>query len=428
MTKLSIQLVQAHLTEEAEGAKAKYDTMKAPDGKSKEVGKPKDKSGKMTKIKQIDVPTSHKGKTGKKTAKGASGIPQADRADQIIDRQTNSLSTKGKTKGENSPATPAVKKTKPNQTTKQSEVKNTIKRTESGKGPKADTIPAAKMASEYTSKMPHGNHNLKVEDGKTPTVDPAKPASLNGTTAPARSAAKMKTHGKDSQKVAQVNFGGSKAPKAPSDAPAKPSWSKNIKGHNVMESVQFVINGKPKSTFGVIHADVAAKLVESYEGFGFDVEVQKAPAAAWKADRELMAGIFEAVDAHYNNAPSTSRRTRKAAMNRFFQLSATDFNNMYESKQHFAQTLKAAFERIMEQADIKYRQKLNVMEGVARVQVGEDVMDLEMITQARDTQMALRNIRNEIVEEYGFNAQIKHIFLEGEKFRAGDIADWTPKS
>lgn len=423
MTKLSIQLVQAHLTEEAEGAKAKYDTMKSPDGKSKEVGKPKDTTGKMTKIKQVEVPTSHKGKKSSKSAKGADGIPQADRADKIIDRQTNSLASKAKTKGENSPATPAVKKSKPNQTTKQSEVKNTIKRTEAGKGPKADTIPAAKMASEYTSKMPHGNHNLKVEDGKTPEVDPKKAENLRGTTAPARSAAKMKTHGKDSQKVAQVNFTGGKR-KDPSDAPAKPSWSKNIKGHNVMESVQFVINGKPKSTFGVIHADVAAKLVESYEGFGFDVEVQKAPKAAWKSDRQLIKGIFEAVDAQYNNAPTTARRCRKAAMNRFFQVSASDYNGLYESKQQFARTLKAAFERIMEQADAKYRRSLTVMEGVARVQVGEDVMDLEMITQARDKNMALRNIRAEIVEEYGFNAKIKHIFLEGEKFKASDITDW----
>jgi len=121
------------------------------------------------------------------------------------------------------------------------------------------------------------------------------------------------------------------------------------------------------------------------------------------------------------------KRASARAMNRFFELSKPDYNKLYESKQDFAQTIKAAFNRIMEQADVKYRQKLQVVEGAARVSVGNDIIDMDLITQAHNTDMALRNFRNEIVEEYGFGAEIKHIFIEGKKFNPNQINEWSAK-
>jgi hypothetical protein len=97
---------------------------------------------------------------------------------------------------------------------------------------------------------------------------------------------------------------------------------------------------------------------------------------------------------------------------------------MYESRQQFSRTLQTAFNRIMEQADLKYRQSLDVVEGMIRVEVNGEVIDLDMITQARDTDMALRNFRNEAIEEYGFGAKVKHIFIEGQKYLAKDITEW----
>lgn len=423
MTKLSTSLVHDHLLRESEEEKASYTTMKAPKGKSKEVdAKNLGDRPKMTKITQVEVPSSHKSSSKKsKGTKGEMGIPQANMASGDDLRVPNFSMSKPET----SPKTPAVKKSKPNQTSKQSEVKKTIQRTEEGKGPKADTIPQAEMAGKYTSRMPHGNSTLKHSGDKVPEVDAPNAENLGGTTSPSHKPAKMKTKEPGKQSVSQIKHPGGST-KNPPDAPKKPSWETQVKGHNVMESVSISINGKPKASFGVIHRDVASKLVEQYQSFGYDVEVVRSPnGAAWKRDRQLLSMIHESIDAHYNNAPVSSRRARKAAMNRFFEISQTDYNSMYESKRHFATTLKAAFERIMEAADLKYRRKLQVMEGIARVQVGDDVVDLDLITQARDTPMALRNFRNEIVEEYGFNAKIKHLFVEGEKFRPTQITEWA---
>lgn len=420
MNKLSLQLVTSHLLRESEEVKAKYDTMKAPDGKSKAVGVPKDMSGRKDKVSQIEVPTSHKSGSAKKSSAGspAHGIPAADMA---TGEKALSVPKMSSAKNEKSPATPKVSKTTPNQTTKMKELGSTIRNTESGKGPKMG-IPSAAYADTYVKSMSHGNANLGGKSGSTPEVKAPKAASLNGTTSPARKAASVKTPA-DRKMVSQVN-GPSGSMKTPSDAGKAPSWEKNMQGHNVMESVQLVVNGHPKASFGVIHRDVAKKLVESYQSYGYDVSVRRGPDANWKQDRQLLTTIFEAMDAKYNNAPETSRRLVSEAMNRFFSLTQVDYNSMYESRQHFAKTLKTAFERVMEQADVKYRQRLNVIEGLVRIVVAEEVIDLDLITQARNTDMALRNFRDTVLEEYGLGAKIKHIFVEGQKYLARDVKDW----
>jgi len=424
VSKLSIQLVQEHLLTESEEMKPSYDTMSAPNGKSRTIDKPKNLSITRTAIKQIEVPTSHKGKNPRKTAgKVKGGIPTAKTAEELYNQL--SVPKMSAAKNQKSPASPKVVSRKTNQTSKQTVVKNPIKRTDGGKSGNAG-IPAADYADVYTKKMPHGGSTLGTTGGKkVPEVNAPKAANLRGTTNGRIAPAKIRSQ-KANQSVPQVTYGKGFV-SSPSDAPAKIKVAKHVKGHNVMESVKIMINGTPKATFGVIHKDVAAKLVESYKKFGYDVELHRADSSEWKQDRALLKKIYESMDAYYNGAPRTAQKLRKAAMDRFFAVSQSDYNTMYESRQQFSRTLKAAFSRIMEQADLKYRRSLNVVEGLARVEAGDSVIDLDMITQARDTNMALRNFRNEIVEEYGFNAKMKHVFINGRKYHADDIQEWCSK-
>lgn len=425
MTRLNADKVMKRLLAEADEGMKKptVQKMAAPNGKTREVGKPKDPSSKKTTIKQVEVPTSHRnpGAKGKSSGKN-SGIPTAPYAGKVADGVK--VPSFKMSRPETSPPTPKVERLKPNQTTNLRKVEKKIKNTEGGSTKGSVYIPQAEMAGNYTRKMSHGTAAFGKNGNGTPTVKPDAPKNLNGTTSPARKAASMKTP-KDGKTVDQVKHKGSFS-KDPSDAPAKPKWSTEKNGHNVVESVQIVLNGRPKATFGVANKAVINRMVENYRAHGYDVTVRKGPDAAWKSDREFLQTVFESMDATYNNAPSFARSLRKKAMNRFFQLMQGDFNRMYESRQDFTNTLLAAFDRIMEKADLNYRRSLIVVEGLARVEVGGNVMDLEMITQARDENMALRQFRDEIVENYGFDAKITHIFVDGEKKSLRSIKEWAP--
>lgn len=420
--KLSMQLIEGRLLAESEEVKASYDTMKAPDGRSKKAVM-KDPSGRTTKIAQVTVPAAHKSSTKKSSgAKGEMGIPAARLAGDIVDDyKVPKMST---AKNQKSPATPNVERMTPNQTSKMEEIKSKIRNTEGGKTDGANVIPAAEMAGNYVKKMPHGGATMKAKDSKVKEVNAGKAKTLNGTTRPARKAASMKTIPVDSQTVAQVNHP-SNMTKAPADAPGKISWEKNTKGHNVMESMQVVLNGQPKAQFGVVSKQVLKRIVENYRSHGFDVKLRRGAAPEWKKDRALIALLHESVDAHYNNAPQSAQRARKAARDRFFSLCQGDYNNMYESRREFTKTLAGAFDRIMEAADLKYRKGLKVMEGYARIIQEGELVDVELITQARDEAMALRQFRDEIVENFGFSAKVKHIFVEGAKFGPADIVEWA---
>lgn len=425
MTKLSIQLVQDRILAESEVKPATYDKMSPPDTKSKKIGTPKDTSGRITKITQVEVPSAHKD-TVKKSSSGkdAGGIPQADDANDIVDNLPGPGFSIAKKKGENSPATPAVKKDKPNQTSKMKEITGAIKGTEQGKTDNT-TLPQADSASSYTAKMSHGNATFQAGKGGGEPSAPAKAKDLGGTTRPSHKAANMKTYGKDSQNVGQVNHDGKMLQDPSGDEPATPKWDKGPKGHNVLESIQIILNGKPKATFGVVNENVVRKIVENYRSHGYQVKVVHGGKPAWKSDRGLIKTIFESLDAFYNNAPMTARNLHKAALNKFFSASQTDYSGLYESRQEFTRTLLAAFENIMERADLSYRRKLVIIEGLARIEVKGDIMDLELVTQARDADMALRQFRDEIVETYGFAAKIKHIFIDGEKKTVQDIVEWA---
>jgi len=423
VAKLNNQLVRKSLLAESKNNRAaSYNTLKNTNTKPKEVGAVSFAPRKTPKIAQIEVPSSRKVKTPKSSRNKSGGIPTADRADQIVKKFKGispSKSKKAKSKKAKSQNSPVVYKTK----TRLASPKPTIvkKPSKDSDAFGKSSFPSAKDASSYTSKMPKGASNLGTHKGKSSSaIKVIQPATIKSTTRPIKKivgAVKSKT----SPKITQV-----KKPVSGNKVKHPQTWQTNATGINVMESVQFVINGKPKAKFGIINMDVAIKLAESYESYGYDVEVHTTDAV-WKKDRVLLKSIFESVDAKYNNAPNSARRARGQAMNRFFKISQRDYNNLYENKQMFTQTVKAAFNRIMEQADRKYREKLKIFEGPARVVVGTEVIDLDLITQALNTEMALRNFRNEIVEEYGFGTKIKHIFIDGKKYNPENINEWTSK-
>jgi hypothetical protein len=412
VSKLNNTVAEKSLIAEAK-SNATYSTMKRNDNKSRVVDTSRPTTRKATKIPQIEVPVSMKmKKSSSRKGKGASGIPQAERADKIVDK--------------NKVARPsAAKKTSSNNKIKVSQAgtPSTSPKTRQIKKPKSigsdakSNFPSADYAGNYVDKMSKGSSNLGASGKSKKATKPQKAQSLKATTRPV-------------SKVVDIS---KRAPVGKPTAVKKPtkqkrsstqSWRTDARGINVIESVQFIINGKPKASFGIINTDVANKLVESYQKFGFDVELRRGEAE-WKRDTVLLRTIYESIDAKYNNAGETSIRTRNKAMNRFFNISRRDYNNLYESKQQFAQTVKTAFNHIMKKADSKYRGSLQVCEGMARINFKNEIIDIDIITQAHSTDMALRNFRNEILEEYGFNTDIKHIFIDGKKYLPKQIKDWT---
>jgi len=411
VTKLNNQSVQKSLLAESKDGRASYVSMKKPDGKQKVVNQSRSSNRKDKNITQVEVPTEKK-RTAKK-GKSSSSTPTADRADVIAGKmKVASYSGNAKSKKTKIPTIKKISAAKKGKVVK-SPTKAASSKSKSG-------MPSAKSAKYYTDKMPTGSSNLRSKESKNNTVKPPKVAKLNGTTKADNKEITPKIT-KYNKKASQVNkpSGGNKPVKTI-------KWETNAKGTNVVESVQIVINGKPKKKFGIINCDVVDKLVESYERFGYNVELHSSDGA-WKKDRILLKAIFESMDAKYNNAPSSAKRASKAALNRLFKISKQDYNRLYESKNQFAQTIVAAFKKIMEQADTKYRNKLHVVEGFARIEKGDDIIDIDIITEARNTDMALRNFKNEIIQEYGFGANIKHIFIEGKKYNPKKIKKWSSK-
>lgn len=423
MQKLSIDLVNRKLLAESEErSRPSYTTIPAPSGKAKAVGTPGDPSKRVTKITQIVQPGGGGASAGGKKTKKVSaqpGIPAAGDASKIADETPRPTSkSAGAAK---SPAVPSVKKMTPNQTTKLTGVKSPANvKTKGG----SMGLPAAKDAREYERTMPTGSQNLGGGKGGRSEAKPKKPESLNGTTRPAKKTVSPKAIGTKS--IPQTGIPSKKA-KMPSDAPATPKVVSAKKGHNVMESVRIVLNGSVKAKFDVVNRKVVEKMVENYRRHGYNVNVQRGGVPAWRKDRELIALIHESIDAQYNNVPAVAERLRRAAANRFLSVNQTGYNSMYESKRDFVKTINSAFAKIMENADLQYRKKLNIFEGLARIRVGENVVDLEMITQARSPEMALRQFRDEIVESYGFKSRIDHIFVDGDKKLPKDIIEWTER-
>lgn len=438
MTNLSIALAQSKLMEADEVKKASIAKMKHRNRGSKEIKNPTAAVAKSEKHDTITQIVQDSGFTADVApAKGVGDIvPQADFADTYTKKMAHGQ-TAGMGKGENEKSPKGIGTTgmKPNQTTKLKQIKNEIKGTDDDGSQKVFTIPQAKFADEYTKSMPHGKAGGTTDEGSSES-EMKKPSWNKMDGGPTRSGGKktaklgdntVGAKDKDSQKPKQVD-GVSKRETAPSDAMkwGSADYKKETHGaHNVVESgVAVTLKGKRKAAFEVVSHKVLNQMIENYAQHGYDLELVRTEAA-WKTDAKFLKCLKEAIHARYNHAPNFAQQARKEAMQRFGQLCRESYSDMYESRQDFVQTMGAAFKKIEEIAEAKYVDSLEFFDCAARIFVEGDQVDLELVTQATDKNMACRQVRNSLQEEYGFGTEITHIFVDGQKFTPSQIREYT---
>ena len=437
MTQLSMALAQSKLIEADEVKKASVVKMKNRNSGSKEIKDPTAAVARSERQDAITQIVQDSGFTADVAPKSGDDniVPQADFADTYTKVMPHGQTAGDGKNGENqkSPKGVGTKSMKPNQTTKLKSVSNNIKRTEDDGDPKVFSIPQAKFADEYTKVMSHGEAGGTTKEDGSDSAPPkrtydkmdggptrsggARQAKLDGNSVGAK--------GKDSQKITQV--GQHTKEKSPGDSPSKATWTKETHGsHNVVESgVTVTLNGKRKATFEVVSHSVLNKMAESYAHHGYTTEFVRTDAA-WKHDARFLSALRESIHARYNHAPNIAKQSRKGAMQRFGQLCRSSYNTMYESRQEFVSTMGAAFSKIEAIAENKYVDGLEFFNCNARIVVEGDTIDLEIVTQATDKYMACRQIRNTLHEEYGFSVEMKHIFVDGEKFNPSRLKEYAP--
>ena len=452
MTKLSVELVQSKLLEDYElkkvrqikgpsgftenprnaGApeKPRWKSVRSKTTASHEVKKPSSPELKLTKIQQVELP----GKRSRTTeaggsAKDQSGLPQAERADKIAYKMQ--VPSMRKSENQKSPKVPRVGQgPKPNQTTKLKSVGNAIKRTDDD-NPSKTWIPQAKSAREYEAKMPGGRKNLRSASDDVPTVKAPKAKNLGGTTSPkgGERKARLDPKGRDSHHVKQVR-GPSGFVSDPSDAmKRKQTFKKDTGGsQSVVESGVYVKLGKrTKATFEVVSTKVLNKLRESYKKMGYNITVERFKPT-WMQDREFVSKMFERVDAKWNLVPKFHTSCRKDAFKRFYSLCKNRYNDLYERHDDFINTVREAFKKVEKLAEKNYLTRLQIYECHARVKKNGQIADISIMTEATNHDMALRQIRGKIAENYGLSTPILHVFVDGRKYRAKQIKEWTPRS
>lgn len=431
--RISIKDAINNLLKEEEVKKAKAAKLELRNRRSRQVGTISDPSKKTTKIPQVTV--DGKFTSDLEPKKTSDLIPTADYAGLYTDKMAHGVAG-GTGKGENqkSPKTPGVKSMSPSQKTKTKEVKGISDKKTASDDDKIFNIPQAEFASSYTEKMPHGGKTMKAskETGSEPQrikpqtmkKGPTRPGGKRSVSLGNDQAGAKKV---DSQRIPDIGKP-SKENSAPSDAPAwrKHDFKKETHGAtNIVESgVLVTLNGKKKALFDIVHQNVLNRMIESYESHGYDVGFQRVNAG-WKKDKQLISLLRESINARYNFAPKTSSRLRSQALKRFHSLVGSSYNSLYESRDEFAETIVCAFNNIEKIAENKYLQNLNIYEAICRVKLSEGVADLEIITEAVDHNMALRQVRNKIQEEYGFDTRIAHIFVDGKKYLPKQVSDYN---
>jgi hypothetical protein len=438
---LSIALAKQKLIEADEVRKATVAKMKHNNRGTKEIKNPTSavaKSERHDKITQIVQDSGFTADVAPK--KGDDNpVPQADFADTYTKKMPHGQSggTGGNGENQKSPKGVGTTGMKPNQTTKLKKITGEIKGTDDDRSQKVFTIPQAKFADEYTKTMKHGvAGGTTNEDGASGEPGKSSYGKMDGgpTRAGGKKTAKLgdNTVGakdKDSQKAEQVS-GPGKRESSPSDAMTWGSadYKKETHGaHNVVESgVTVTLKGKRKATFEVVSHKVLNQMIENYAQHGYELELVRTDAA-WKKDAKFLKALRESIHAKYNHAPNFAKQARKVAMQRFGQLCKESYNSLYESRQEFVQTMGSAFKRIEAIAEDKYVDRLEFFDCGARLVVEGDQIDQELVTQATDKDMACRQVRNTLREEYGFGADIKHIFIDGEKFTPGKIREYISK-
>lgn len=403
MGTLSLNLVKSALAEAdlASAVKAKKVEFNKKSGK---VKAPTDPASKLTTIKQVEVngemPEPGKGTVVKGNTKSAN---------EVVDEVPYGIKTKAGKKGKD--LKPSV-----------------------AKGPKPKQEPSLKKVSESSSFIPDGSDILKDLPrgskalGGTKKADkikkPATPKTIASTTRPtSKEVGKPKEKGASSIKQIKGPKG---ALPTPSDAGKTPKFDVS-KSKNIVESgVQVYVNNQPKSKFGIVGTEALSRLVENYRGFGYEVELRKT-GAEWKSDVTLRRLMHECVDAKYNGLDDMSKDIRNEALNHFKTIVNSDYSGLYESRNEFTKVVVEAFNQIERNVEKSYLKNLKIYECQARFEHKDDVYDLEIVTEATDEGMAVRQIANQIAETQGISSEIKHIFVEGIKFTADDIHPWTRK-
>lgn len=416
--KLSITKVQNRLVEADNTKKATYKKMQLS---TRKHGKftPKDPSTRLTHITQVEIPSDEKVSDRKNT----SGIPQADIASDYIDSYNKIGMGKGMKKT-NETKTVTAKSLTPNQTMKNKEVRNAVKNT-SDASPAKTMLPQADYADKYEKKMPKGTISFNSKGDKQGKQSYDK---LNATTRPTGKEVTVKFDKKADKSVTQVSMTKGSVSN-PSDAPKKPTWSK-VKSNstNLIESgIVVKLNGKVKNKFDIVSRNVLTALSEQYKNVGYELVFERTNDVAWKKDNEFMKTLKNSIDAKYNFNLKESKKLRKDALDRFHNLCKPSYNSLYESRTAFAETIMEAFKKIEEKMDKMYVDSLELFNGMVRIVEGEDVADIEIVTEATGPQMALRQIRDTILENYGLDTEIKHIFIDGKKFKPEDVKEWRAK-
>ncbi len=431
MTTLTVELVQQRLMEKDEMKKVSYQKQQlSKHRKSKEVKNIKDPSNKLTKVTQVKTP----GEEGHKEDKGSNIIPQAKFAHEYTDKMPHGQGPAAGSGGTNqkSPKGTKVSSMTPNQKTNLKQVKNSIKGTEDGGKSKATVVPGeAPFAHELTDKMPHGSQTLGTSKGEggeglaKPSV--AKMAGGPTRKGGVRTAKSLGEEPGGHKKTDQITHKGNDMPQ-PSDAMKWKSHDFKTEtggAHNVVETgIALKLKGKTKAVFEVVSQNVLDRMVENYAKHGYTLVAERVEPK-WKRDAALMALLREDIHAKHNFVPKVHSALRKAALAHFASLVSDSHAEMYESRKEFLTTVRDAFVRIEESAEKQYLKNLEIYECQARIKLEEDTeADIALVTEATDHCMAIRQVRNEIVEEFGFDAKIEHIFVDGDKYGSDCDCDY----
>lgn len=423
--KLSILVANERLLKETEIARAKAVKLELSTRKAGEFT-PKKITDKpvTTSITQITVDSKDVRKAP--SAGKVQSFKTSPSASKIVD-QAPHLDFRGAGGGE--PKKPKVSQGHSNQKAVLKVVSKPIKdgvTADDGSGKKS-FIPAwgSKSASDVAFAMKAGQVST---DNNTPTIKKQKVPSLNATTSPKASRVSMtpkeELPTKKATKVGTVSGFTSD----PSDAPKRShSIAKSkTKVVNLVESgVEVRLGDKVKARFEIVSPAVIRRMVESHAKHGLKLDVVRCEAK-WTKDQSLLNLLWESMDAQYNGVEDHYNRLRKEARSRFKTLVQGSWNELYESREDFLKIIEEAFRKVELNARKKYVEGLELMTCHARVVTASGRADLEMVTEAHTDQMALRQIINNLRENYGLNLTVEHIFVDGTKYVPEDIKAWTP--
>lgn len=408
--------VQQRLIEDDEKLKTRYETMKRNGARLRAVGALNDPSTKITSIKQVTMPKEIERKSGTHP----DFVLPAEMAGNYADKMGRGIFDKTSVRTGKPAKTPPVTKLKPNQATKQTKVTPDMQKGSRKSESSNQLWPAAEMAGHYVDKMDRGEIYSR-DNNMTGGVSAPPAKNLHGTTRPksSRKTANLTRHPVKDQPA--IGEPGDSYP-MPSDAPPKKRPWEHVKS-----GVLVRVNESVKAEFGIVSELVLKRMTENYKRFGYRVVVEQARRApAWKSDQLFLRLIHETAAARENQSGALYRNLSNAALNRLYQLCRSDYNNLYESRTEFLNTLRTAFKRIMETATINYRKNLNLFIGKGRVITERGVKDVEILAEGTDHQMALRLIRNKLLERFGLDTKIQFIFVDGTKYLIEQIHEWVP--